>query len=169
MNDKANIMKNEIRQISKFRGLLFSKYYLCFVLSVITFISGIYKFPLTPLYVLLFLILLPPIIAFTLKDYSQKSSNKILLRLLFEETYMLNNLRKKYKFSKIGYFVNQCAYLISMLLICLWQISFKHLSITNSLIEKLPFLLLITGLIIRYLAVIIYRIKLPYDLMHNKV
>lgn len=169
MNDKALTMKNEIRQIAKYRGLILSKYYLCIILTAATVYLGIYRFPASSLYVVLFLIVLPPIITSLLKDYSQKHQNRFLKHAIKEEAYLLSNLKKKYNYSGLRYIANQCAYLICMLLICLWQINFSRLEPAGSFVEKLPFAALISGLTLRYLAVIIYRIKLPYDLMHNKV
>ncbi len=170
MDSKSDIMKNEIRHISRYRALTVSKYYLCLVLAIISVYLGIYNFPSTPsLSILFILAILPPILAFIIKDYAQKSKNKFIKNISQESSFLLSTLKKKYKYSKINYFTNSITYLICILLICIWHISFKRINYINETLEKLPVLTLITGLTLRYVLVIVYRIKLPFNLMRNKI
>lgn len=169
MNDTAILMKNEIRSISKYRALLLSKYYLNIILGFTSLYLGAKQTAISSLYILIFLDFLPPILVFALKDYSSKyKNNKFLQDITQEDAFQLKHLKKKYKYTKIGYIANAAAYIFTMILICLWQLNYYYVGNLNDFLRKLPLLTLATSVTLRFLAVIIYRIKLPYNIMHNK-
>lgn len=169
MNEKAQSMKKEIRNISGYRALILSKYYICILLVISTFYMGIHKFGVSPLYILLFLTFLPSIISYSIHEYAQKYHNKFLKDLLQEAPVHFVNLKKKYKYSKVSYVSNQTAYIFSSLLICLWQINSSYSINPDSFLSKLPLIILGTALTLRFLLALLYRVKLPHDLMHNKI
>ncbi|MDD3172816.1 MAG: hypothetical protein PHF63_04020 [Herbinix sp.] len=169
MNEKSIIMKNEIRAISKYRALILSKYYFNIILGFVTLYLGALRRPISSFYIFLFLNFLPPIFSFALKDYAQKYNNKIIRDIMLDNPFQLNNLKRKYNYSKMSYVANSASYFISIILICLWQINYSNTENINVFLNKLPIFILATGLILRFLAVIIYQIKLQYDLFNNKV
>lgn len=168
MNNKSMLMKNEINIIAKHRALLLSKHYFTLVLSLISFYLGTMRLAVSSLYILIVLNALPPILHYAVKDYASKNTHKSL-GITQETPFLLNSLKSKYKFSKLSYAANSIVYLIMVILICLWQINYSYTDHLNVFLRKIPFLTLITGLTLRFLFVVIYRIKLPYDLMHNRV
>lgn len=169
MEEKASVMQNEIRLISKYRSLIISKYYLTLLLSLTSLFLGLMQLPVSPLYILLLLNVLPPILSLAIIDYSQKHNNKILCNITQENTFQLDTLKSKYKYSNMNYFSNSTTYLITILLICLWQINYNNAESINTLLRKLPLVILISGLILRFLSVLIYRAKFNYDLSNNRV
>lgn len=167
MNSKLSLMKNEIRIISKYQALILSKYYFTATLSFISFYLGVKRMAVSSLYILIMLNALPPIFVFFLKDYSIRY-NKFLSNLAKDIPFQLSFLKAKYNFSRIKYLTNAVAYLIMILLICLWQINYYNEEIKGFL-SRLPLTILIIGLTLRFSAVIFYRIKLSHDLMYNRI
>lgn len=167
MNDKAVDMKNEIRSIANLQALIISKRYISVALIAAAFYLSAMGEAVSSLYILLFLNLLPPILSYSFKNTTWR--NKWLQALIKEEPFRLNNLKIKYKYSRINYISNSIAYLFTMLLIFLWQINYSNNEVSNYILSRLPLLILATSITLRFLAVVLYRIKLPYDLLHNRV
>jgi hypothetical protein len=169
MNDTASVMKKEIRLIAGFRALIISKYLLSLLLGFITLYLAQKNLTVSPLYVLLFLDLLPQIISYALKDYAKKSDHKILKAITEDHEFKLKQLKSKYKYTKLHYFSNSVSYLLALFLICLWQINYSHSMQNYPGLVNAPLFLLATGLLVRFFGVIFYQFKLPYDLRHNKL
>ncbi len=169
MNEKALAMKKEIKSISGYRALILSKVYICILLTISTLYLGIHRISNSPLYILLILLILPSIISYVLQDYTLKKQNHFIINLIQEPPVLLNSLRKKYRYSRVSYLSNQIAYLITVLLICLWQISNMKDMYLSDLLCKLPLLILTTALTLRFLLAILYSFKIPHDVMLNKI
>lgn len=169
MNEKAALMKREIRAVANYRALMISKWFLSFALLFAALYLGIRRFPVSPLYILLFLIILPPIIAFGLKDYGKKTNNKILLDIIMDNPFLLETLKAKYKYTKLHYISNSVSYLISFFLIGLWQYVYSQQYYLSAYLRSLPIMLIVTGIIIRLLGIWFYQLKIRYDISHNKV
>jgi hypothetical protein len=169
MNEKSLLMKNEIRIISIYRGLMLSKYYFFGILSMITIYLFILRLAPSSLYILITLAALPPILQSSLTDYTKTHKNRFFHKITEDYPFQLSRLKMKYKYTRLNYITNLTAYSIMILLICLWQIKYSTLSDLNLFLNKLPLVTLITGLTLQLFAVLIYRVKLPYDIMHNKV
>ncbi|MBP1754271.1 MAG: hypothetical protein H6Q59_669 [Firmicutes bacterium] len=169
MNEKAAIMKNEIRVVANHRALMISKWILSFALLFVALYLGILRFPISPLYILLFLIFLPPILSSAAKDYSKKSQNKVLLAIVQDDPFLLNTIKTKYKYTKLRYITNSASYLVSLFMISLWQYNYSHQYYLADYLKSIPITLLASSLMIRLLVILLYRLKLPYDLSNNKV
>jgi hypothetical protein len=169
MNEKAMTMKNEIRALANFRALLISKRYISFLLVLTSLYLGIMRYVMSPLYILIVFQVLPPIIAFTLKDYAQKYKYQLLINATNDKPFLLSHLKVKYKYSKVKYIANSISYVLAVILISLWQYSNKASNNINAFLVYAPVLILTTGIILRFLAILFYRFKLPYNLYHNKV
>jgi hypothetical protein len=124
---------------------------------------------MSPLYILILFHTLPPILIFALKDYAQKYKYPVLINATEDKPFLLNNLKRKYKYSKIKYITNSISYFITIILISLWQYNNNVTENINTSFVYVPVLILATGLALRLIAIIVYQIKLPYDLSHNKV
>jgi hypothetical protein len=169
MNEKAITMKIEIRAIANYRGVIISKRFLTLFLGLISLYLGVIKYAMSPLYILIILSALPPILSFALKDYAQKYKYKLLIELTQDKPFLLNVLKRKYKYSKVDYVATSISYLLALIFIGLWQYNYTTLENIHNTLEKVPVLILAAGLVLRFLTIIFYRIKLPYDLSHNRV
>lgn len=169
MNEKAVIMKNEIRVVAHHRALMISKWILSFALLLVALYNGIRRIPISPLYILLFLNILPPILSLAANDYSKKSQNKVLLSIVRDEPFLLKTLKAKYKYTKLRYFTNSASYLVSLFLIGLWQYNYSQQYYLPNYLKSVPITLLASSFMIRLLGILFYRLKLPHDLANNKV
>lgn len=169
MNEKASIMKKEIRAVAHYRALLISKWYLSFLLLIVGLYLGIKRFPISPLYILLFLNALPPIFSFAAKDYGSKSQNRILQDIITDKPFLLGTFIKKYKYSKLHYVSNSASYLISLILISLWQYNYNQQYYIPTFLKMTPIIILVTSITLRMLGIIYYRWKFPYDIAHNRL
>lgn len=169
MKDKAAIMKKEIRAVANHRALIISKLFLSSTLLIAALYLGFRRFPVSPLYILLFLNALPPVFSFAATDYGKKSQNKILQDIIKDDPFLLGTLKKKYKYTKLRYVTNSASYLISLILIGLWQYNYNQQYYLPDYLQLLPILLLASGIMIRLLGILFYQLKLRYDLSHNNV
>lgn len=169
MSEKAAIMKNEIRVVSYHRALMISKWSLSFALLIVALDLGIRRFPISPLYILLLLNILPPILSAAIIDYSKKSQNKTILSIVKDDPFLLSSIKFKYKYTKLRYFTNSTSYLISLFLISLWQYNYSQQYYLPDYLKSIPITLIASSLVIRLLGMFYYRWKLPYDLSNNKV
>lgn len=169
MNEKAAVMKKEIRAIASYRALMISKWFISSALLITALYLGIRRFPISPLYILLFLNALPVIISYTVNDYSRKSKNKIIQNMQKDDFFLLASLKKKYKYTKLRYISNSLSYLVALVLISLWQYNYNAFYYIPANFKYLPVRILATGLAIRLLGIVFYRLKLHYDLSYNKV
>ncbi|MDF2906467.1 MAG: hypothetical protein K0R34_1788 [Herbinix sp.] len=169
MNEKAAIMNKEIQAVASYRALLISKWFLSSFLLTVALYLGMLRFPISPLYILLFLNALPPIFTFAAKDYGKKSQNRILHDIITDVPFLLGTIKIKYKYSKLHYLSNSAAYLISLFLIGLWQYNYSQQYYLPIFLKTIPVSLLAISIVIRLIGIIYYRWKLPYDIAHNRL
>jgi flagellar biosynthesis protein FliQ len=169
MRDKAIIMKQEIRAISNYRSLIFSKYYLSLFLGITTIYLGYLRYALSPLYILILLYIIPIILTTMFKDNADKSNNRYIRQLFDEPVFILDNLKHKYRYSKTVCIVNSISYFIANLFIGLWQYDYATTNINNTILSFTPIIILTTGLLLRAICYLVYYIKIPFDLHHNRV
>lgn len=169
MNKTASAMKIEIRMIAGYRALTVSKYYLFIILGSMTLFLAQRNLAVSPLYILLFLAVLPKVLSTALKDYSKKIDHKLLKAVTEDPEFILKQLKNKYKYSKLRYFSDSASYLLAVFLLCLWQINYSRSMQRYPILLYAPLAILASSLLVRFLGVIYYRIKLPYDLRYNKL
>ncbi len=169
MNETASIMKKEIRLIAGYRALIISRYFLTLLLSIISLYLNYKHYAVSSLYILLFLNILPSILVYALNDYSKKNDKRLIKVILEDPEFKLKQLRSKYKYSKVSYIANSVSFLLALFLICLWQVNYSKTMADFSVLANLPFILLASGLIVRILGFIFYKLKFPYILRHNKL
>jgi hypothetical protein len=167
MNSKAAAMKIEIRTIAGYRALIVSKFFMSLLLFLASLYLGYLRYALSPFYILLMLNILPPVLKSAFKEYALK--NKLISRLTADEPFQLNILKTKYKYTKLSYSANTMSYLFALLLLCLWQYNYSTSSYIDVLVSRFPLFILISGVLLRFLGIVYYRLKFPFDLSHNKL
>ena len=169
MNKKTTIMNKEIHAIASYRALMFSKWFLSICLLIMALYLGIRRFPVSPLYILLFLNALPIIFSFAVIDYNKKGQNKLLQNLVKEDSFLLGTLKTKYKYTKLRYAANSISYLTAIALMGLWQYSYNVQYYVPVYLKNIPVFILASGLAVRLVGIVFYQLKLRYDLSNNKV
>jgi hypothetical protein len=169
MNKETTNMKMEIRAIANYQALIISKYYINIMLILITLYLGFFRYNLSSLYILIVLNLFPNALAVGIKDYVKKTGNRILTTITTDNSFQFNILKQKYKYTRLKYVSNSITYLITLILISLWQYRNYIDQYLRYEVKNLPLLVLMTGLFLRLLGILYYRLKLSYDLYQNKV
>ncbi|MDF2945033.1 MAG: hypothetical protein K0S01_3891 [Herbinix sp.] len=169
MNENAITMKKEIRAVANYKAILISKNYITILLGIIALYLGIYKYIMSPLYILIVMNALPPILTFALKDYAEKYKLQALTNITEDKPFRLSNLKRKYRYSRVKYVANSISYLLALFLISLWQYKYNNSEDIQGILINVPVLILASGLALRFLTIIFFQIKLPYDVSHNKV
>lgn len=169
MKEKATIMRKEIRAVANHRALIVSKSILSAALLIASLYLGILRFPLSPIYILLILNALPAILSFAANDFGKKSQNIILHNIIKDSPFQLGTLKMKYKYTKLRYVSNSVSYLISLILIGLWQYNYSRQHYLPNYLKFLPIFLLASSILIRLIGMWIYPLKFRYDISHNKV
>lgn len=169
MNDKAIIMKKEIRLLSQYRSLIISRHFLTLILSITAMVFSFFRYNLAPLYTVIVLNAFPPFLTFAISDYSKNARKPLLIAITKDESFLLEHLKKRYRYSRLNYLANSLTYLIAMFFLALWQYNFSTTSPVPPYLQKLPVIILSTGLLLRMIGIPIYQIKLHYDLTHNRL
>lgn len=169
MNEKALIMKTEIRSISGYRSLIISRISLSICLTASAFYVGILGYPSSPVYILLMLNLLPSILSYIFKDCAKKYKKPFFQYIIEDPVFNLRILKKKYHYSRLGYITNSLSFIIALILLIFWQYYCNTLQTLNLFIIYQPTLIIITNVLIRFFCIFLYRIKLPFDLSHNRI
>ena len=169
MNESASQMKKEIHIIANYRALIISKHFISLLLLAATLYLGIFRYPISPFYILLFLNILPYILNYAFRDYAGRYHSKLLISITQDIPFRLVHLKEKYKYTRLSYISNSFSYLLALLLLCLWQINYNTTADMVPTIAILPVSILITGLALRLLGVFLYFIKVPYDLSNNRL
>ncbi|HHV09799.1 MAG TPA: hypothetical protein GXX75_05930 [Clostridiales bacterium] len=169
MNHTASIMKKEIRAIASYRALIISKAFISILLGIVTLYLAYFRYPASPLYILLLLNALPPILKFAFQDYAKRYPNKLLLGITQDTDFTLNYLKGKYKYSKPGSVSNSVSYIIALFLMCLWQLQYSRSGNTGPYMTLVPVTIMAAGLGLRFLSALLYNFKLHYDISHNKM
>lgn len=167
MNQKAILMKTEIRKVTSYHSLIICKKVTTLGLACSAYYVGYRGYFLSPLYILLLLNILPPIISFYIKE-NYLSNNKI--QSIFKDTpFLLSQLKTKYQYTKIKYISNTVSYLFTLFLLILWQYNYITLDRTPALLIHLPYSIFLGSVLTRFTLLILYRIKIPYDILHNNL
>jgi len=169
MNEKAVAMKKEIRMIANYRALILCKLILSLFLGATSLYLGLIGYAMSPFYILLILNLLPPILTNALKGNQNNIKIKQFAYIILETPFQLNSLKGKYKYSRTKYIANMVSYLIAIFLILCWQYNYLTSENSQNFLFYFPLIALCLGLLSRLLLVVVYRLKLPYDLSHNRV
>jgi hypothetical protein len=167
---KIRTMNNEIKTISKYRALMIGKYYMTLCLILSFFILGYQNYTDIPVYILLFLYILPPVLSFALRDYIKRYNIKILQNISNITPFILSTLKKKYCYSRVNNISNSISFFIALILLSLWQYNYYNISDRISIFCLYsPAIILVSSVLIRYSSIIFYYFKLSYDLKNNKV
>lgn len=169
MNDKAIMMKKEIRLLSQYRSLMISRHFLTLILSVIAIGFSFFHYNMAPLYTVILLNAFPPVLTYAIRDNIKNARNPLLIAVAKDETFLLEHLRKRYRYSRLSYLSNSITFLIAILFMALWQYNFSTKAPVPHYLERLPVIILSAGLLLRIIGIPFYRIKLHYDLTHNKL
>lgn len=169
MEQKAILMKREIRIIANHRALMLSKHTMTLLFSLISFYLGIKRYAPMSLYILIVLNALPPILSYFYRDYSSNNPEKPLVKSLEDTPFQLNMLKEKYKYTKLSYMTNTVSYSISLLLTLFWQINYNRREDLSVILSRIPTILLLIVIFLRFSMIFLYHIKLRYDLSHNKL
>lgn len=167
--NKATAMKKEIRSLSNYRSLQICKLFISVSLVIASFYVGLLDYAASPVYILLFYLVLPPLLSFILKDYNEKHNHPFLQSLIKDQPFLLNTLKKKYHYNKLNYTVNTISFFFVLFLLCLWQYNLSTMETVNKIASALPKIIITGGVLIRIIGSILYQLKLPYDLSHNKI
>lgn len=169
MNKKSSIMKKEIRLISQYHSLIISKYVITFCLFICSYFIGYWDYAMSPVYIVLLLNVFPPLLVYIFSQNIHKNSNKFYHELIIDTPFILSSLKKKYHYSREQYIANSISFLFSLLLLILWQYNYLTWTEIDLRVLYLPSLIVIIGILVRFIGIIFYQIKLPHDLFHNNV
>ena len=169
MNEKAIIMKKEIRLLSQYRSLIISRHFLTLILSITAIGFALFNYNMAPLYTVILLNAFPPILTYAILDNVKNAKKPLLTAVAKEETFLLEHLKKRYRYSRVNYLSNSVTFLIAMLFLALWQYNFSTMALVPTYLRKLPVIILSSGLLLRIIGIPFYQIKLHYDLTHNKL
>ncbi len=169
MNNKAIIMKKEIRLLSQYRSLIISRNFLTLILSVTAIGFSFFHYNMAPLYTVILLNAFPPILTYAIQDNVKNARYPFLITVAKEETFLLEHLKKRYRYSRLKYLSNSITFLIAMLFLALWQYNFSTKASVSPYLQKLPVIIMAAGLLLRIIGIPFYRTKLRYDLTHNKL
>lgn len=169
MATKSSIMKREIYVIANHKALMMSKYIMTFLLGLVSLYLGYKKYAPLSLYILIVLNALPPILSYFYMDYSTNNPESSLVEGLKDAPFHLQLLKEKYKYTKLNHLTNTISYSASLLLMLLWQINYNRREDLGEILSVIPTVLLIPIVFLRIFLIIIYQLKLHYDLFHNKL
>jgi len=168
MQNKAYQMRKEIRLISKYKALGLSKNFMSICLVISTIYVSLQRYPVSPLYILFLLHVLPPILSFAIKDYANRYHNKILIYLSKENPFLLSALKRKYHYSRINDSSNTFSFYFTLIMLILWQYNYITMYYIESWHLYIPVIILSVALFIRSIGTIFYQFKLHYDISTNK-
>jgi hypothetical protein len=168
MTDKLQLNK-AVRAIADYRSLMISKYITSAALLISFLYLGYLRYAVSPLYILIFLYALPPILTFAFTDYGKRYHFKLLNSFTQDNPNLLTTLRNKYHYTRLNYIANSISYLFMMILLLLWQYSNNRTTFIKSELINIPTIILTGSILLRIIGSAYYRIKLPYDLIHNRV
>jgi len=168
-SDRATVMRKEIRIISNYRAVLISKFFIIICLAISSFFVGYYGYAASPIYILLLFLILPPILSFAFRDYSARFDNSFFKYIAKDTPFVLSSLKRKYSYTRVSYMSNSILFFFTLLLIFFWQYSLTSIGNINPIVLYQPNMIISGGILIRFIAIVYYQIKLPFDLSHNKI
>lgn len=150
MSDK-NKINHELNIISRYVGLLASKY-IIFILLIITF----YPMKAIPGYILLAGIIFP--IAFRFASNIDDDIDKY--------NFTLYTTAKKYKFTYLKYRAESYNFTIIMFLLIVWQYTLNKNNEFDSPLNNIPAFMLIIYILSRFLVKILTKSKIHHNFMN---
>lgn len=169
MKKKDINMKVEIHMISNYKALILTRVSLSCFLIVSTIYVGILNYPPSSFYIFLTLNILPSIFIYTFKDYAIKYPNKLIKLLTEEPLFRLKILKRKYHFTQIKYSSNLLSLFLANILLLFWQYYCNQLQSVNYILLYQPILLIGFHAIFYVVCATFYKLKITYDLNHNRV
>lgn len=168
-NNKKGTIQSEIIKTSLYRSLIITKYYLTTFLAISFLLLAVAGYTESAFYILLSLNAIPPILSIILKDYSKKQPDSWLFSFMEDNAFILDNLKAKYSYLKIKHITNFVSYLITLVLLILWQ--FTYLS-KGGILQQfiyLPTILVVSSLFVHLMLFVFYIFKIKYDLSNNRL
>ena len=157
MSDKKK-NNHELSIISRYLGLMTSKY-IVFILLIVT----LYPMNIIPGYILLACIVFPAGLSFAINDKNDHKYDDDITNLTLYPT------AKKYKFSFIKYRCESYNFILIIVLLFVWQFTINKDNIFTYPKNIIPSFILIIYILSRFLANIIFRIKLHHDFMNMNI
>lgn len=146
----------ELSAISRYAGLLYSKYTLLILLAIIY-----YPMRITPAYIFITAVLaplLPRIVFATQQPARDKPDNFTLSYTAGRYHFTTEN----YKYEKLGSY-------FTLMLLLLWHIKVYYHSTYSLPLRLAPSLIIIIYILVRIIAGIIIKYKIKYNFMHLNI
>jgi hypothetical protein len=169
MTNTAFTMKQEIRSVSVHRALILTKYMINLSLLIISIYLFYKAYALIPMYIFIIYNIMPIFISNVVKDYIKKHPESQLSIHIDKKDFQLNQIVRKYKYTPLRSFSNTISFFICILFLILWQYSYYMSPQENGILSRSPVIILACAFVLRFLFQVFYQIKIPYDLMHNKI
>lgn len=151
-------MDLEIKNLSKYRSLIISRWFINVELFLFTFYLVMNMKSITTMIIIL---------AFNI---SIMIIRDMLSSRLKKEKVIFSMLRKKYGYSKLDYVTQSIAYAWCIFLMVLWQITLsKVMPYDIYFLNYTPTFIILISLLIRIIGEIFYNIKIRLDLKGNKI
>lgn len=166
---RKSTIQSEIIKTSLYRALIITRYYLTICLTISFLLLAIAGYTESAFYILLALNTMPSVLSFIVTDYSKKKPDSWLFFSIKDNTFILENLKTRYGYKKIMHITNFVSYLITLVLLILWQ--YTYLS-KGGIIQQfiyLPTILILSSLLVHLVFVVFYIFKIKYDLSNSKL
>jgi len=167
--NKYKKMRREIARISNYHALIISSFYMSICLAISFLLFSFVGFTESALYIFLILNLMPAILTHIIKDIAGQGKNHFLKKILIETPFILSNLKRKYRYTKLKFITKQISYFVTLFLLLLWQYNYTIKGGIQANFTYLPTAILISSILIRILGTLFYYWKLPHDLTHNRI
>lgn len=162
-------IQSEVIKTSSYRALIITKYYLTICLAISFLLLAFAGYTESAFYILLTLNAIPPILSYVLKDYSKNRANSWLSSFTEDKTFTLNNLKAIYGYLKVEHIANSVSYLITLVLLILWQYTYISKGGMMQELIYLPTLLLLSSLLVHLVLFIFYIFKIRWVLSNNSL
>lgn len=146
----------ELSSISRYAGLLYSKYTLLMLLAIIY-----YPMRITPAYIFIAALLTPlvPRIIFTTQQPSRDNTDNFTLAYTAGRYHFTT---ENYKYEKFGSF-------FTLILLLLWHVKVYYHSTYSLPLRLVPSLIIIVYILVRIITGIIIKYKIKYNFMHLNI
>ena len=151
MSEQKKINR-ELNSISRYMGLITSKYVI-FVLLLIT----MFPMNIVPGYIFLAGLIFPVAFKFISEENSSKKD---------VTDFTLHPTAKKYKFSYLKYKAEAFNFLLITLLLIVWQLVLHNTNVFSYPVNIIPSFMLIIYILSRFLGSLFFKIKLHHNFMN---
>lgn len=166
---KKRTIQLEIIKTSLYRALIITRFYLTACLAISFLLLVVVGYTESAFYILLTLNAIPPILSFVIQDYSKKNVNSHLHSFIEDNSFTLYNLKVKYGYQKVKHITNFISYLITLILLLLWQYAYLLKGGISQEFVYLPTVLLLSSFLIYLVLIVFYIFKIKYDLTNNNL